>query len=449
MALCLHYSATAQTTTRSVNTAAQLTTAITEARNGSGLWEIHLSEGEYNLTAIQRLRTGVSIIGAANGGTKITSTNVIFEMEAGSNLDTSYIKNLTLTTDGAGGLGGGVVRILNDISTRVVIDNCNISTKVQNLGGAVLVASDAAYVRIENTIIHDCFANMGGAIYVNRGTVDINHSKIFDNEAGTSGGAVYSTGGAIVNVFRTFVVGNTSQAGGAGFHLAAGLSTLNLTNAIIVGNESKSGAQIGGIAAGASVVNIEKTIITDNIQGDISTAGTFTIDSSIIGYNYHYDGQIITDIIESSNIQIGSDGTVVINLPTHQGNVLIPFPFGDNCMDIGAECIPLPFIFDKSDKFACVGDEVIFTVNIGTATGIMKYTIYEVGSVGPGVELVIEEESAGVVSLKRTWNEPVAGDFIIKVEYAAGKFARSGEIQVIIIPLAESKVGHIKNITDS
>ncbi|MCT7958469.1 Calx-beta domain-containing protein [Laspinema palackyanum] len=114
-------------------------------------------------------------------------------------------------------------------------------------------------------------ANYGGGIH-NRGTVNLNHSIVRNNQVyGANGGGVFNAG--ILNVTNSTISGNSAEpnpdnVGGQGGGIW-NTGTVNLTNSTISGNRSSFKA---GNLSGAGIYNSE--------------SGTVTLSNSTIANNY-------------------------------------------------------------------------------------------------------------------------------------------------------------------
>ena len=145
--------------------------------------------------------------------------------------------------------GGGVI-FVSGTGTNVTVEDCSI-------GGAITVGETA--VRGNN-------AKLGGAIFVENGTVNVNGTTLTENSASENGGAIYVKNGT-VNVSGNSVISNNSAYHGAAIGLI-NKATVNVEASTISNNVSTSDG--GAIWMQGGVLNLNAGTL---IEGNTAASG--------------------------------------------------------------------------------------------------------------------------------------------------------------------------------
>jgi Ca2+-binding RTX toxin-like protein len=170
-----------------------------------------------------------------------------------------------MTIDGA----GHSVTVSGNNAVRVFAVNYGVTSNLQNLivanghanvGGGI--ANNGGTLNINDCTFESNTADNGGGIHNNGGTVNIANSTFELNTTGGKGGGIYNTG--TMNITNSTVAGNRatqydSMGGGIYNH-----NTLNITNSTLSGNSAPSG---GGIRIDGGTVTLRNTIVANNTQG--------------------------------------------------------------------------------------------------------------------------------------------------------------------------------------
>jgi hypothetical protein len=460
----LHFIGLAQNT-HSVTTQAELTTALTAARNGH---IIEIAPGTYELTSTVNIRHGITIRGSMVNGfpvldsggnaTTIIRTNApsLFNVQipAGHNpFRISNVQFLRMQSQGGGGNSNGGFINATGATTVVELNNLRVSTHVANQGGAIYLASSAqmtinnstffdcrsssnggvvfmtggSKMTVNNSVftgnhsesgqrqagggvfavtgslteltIDDCIMNSntsaghGGVFYVDGAIVTVSNSDMFDNEIppGRNGGAAYLTGNARMTVSHSFIVGNRSKQGGAGFFLN-GRNDLFLNFVTMVGNIN-SGNSEGAIGADInSNINITGSVITGNetsgpFGNDLPSGIGITVNNSVVGTDFVVNGDtVIPDVVGPGDVVIDSTDpnniVIIVSIPTTipgpgGTTITIPIPLDeDGNPTIGAGggghagFNPVSIMFSVSNNLVCVDEQVTFTVQTAHFTNV-------------------------------------------------------------------------------
>lgn len=233
-----------------ITTAAQLTTAVTQAQSGScpGSDVIDLAGNTITFTtassdsALPTVTTGLTIMNGAI--TRVSSVAFRFILVGPTG-------NLTLTDvtfsnglgPASGDVGGGAVlnRGFLQVSGGAFLQN---SAGVGGDGGAIL---NEGVLTVSDSELGSGGARAGGGVY-NSGSATVLRSTIFDNSAtGGAGGGVASVGA--LELRDSLVHGNSSTSGGAGVDLAAAPATTPawvLANSTIADNTGAFGVHHDG-----------------------------------------------------------------------------------------------------------------------------------------------------------------------------------------------------------
>lgn len=212
------------------------------------------------------------IIGPAVGVTVSgNNTSRIFSV-SGSSFTILTISNMTMT-NGKGLMGGAI--FANGVT--LDLDNCKFSsnTATSVAGGAIAVINDGG-VDAANCVFQNNFASgVGGAIAIlgsdDSGGIILTESVLSGNSSGTSGGAVYAE--SLIRITSCSVTGNSATSGGA-FHFNEAyvevLTPAYITNSTIANNSSSGdgGAVfLTNLESGDSFAIVNSTL-TGNSSGN-------------------------------------------------------------------------------------------------------------------------------------------------------------------------------------
>ena len=348
---------------------------------GSGVDEIVLPAGIYELTLGSQLAVASSLIIAGSGrmdtivqgaSSRGTASHRVFGILSGNATVTAVTIRYGKSSDG-GGIrnvgslvlkdviiaendghsldGGGIVNYGSLVLRDAVVSNNNVSGLfagggiANNNGDMTILDSDisgneAAYgggiynhsvgatLEISTSTISDNYAReIGGGIY-NQGPLTIENSSIVDNSANLyDGGGIY-TGNADATITNSTIVGNqTVQRGGGIYHYNG---TLTLTGSAVVGN----GASRGGGIYNRDVANLSYTDVSTNTAssdgGGIFSygGGVSTINTSTIMYNEgRHGGGIFNGIgstlsVTRSTISYNIGGGILNNGDASAGGIM-------------------------------------------------------------------------------------------------------------------------------
>ena len=508
-----------------VNTLAELNSALTgtsSAREGD---TIQIGPGTIGpITATYTISAGITIQGSVNSDgtpatTLITSSARMFNITTSAGAGVVTIENLVITAQSqAGNPGAGFINATG-ANTNIVVDNVVASgfraTQGNNAGGVIAVGAGAqmivrnsmfndnqgrhggvfgvtgatTYLEVENSRMYENSATNGdGAVFhITAGTVLVINSHIYDNTLppARQGGTAYLTGGATMTVHRTYIVGNTTTHGGAGFLLDRGCNTLNLSFVSIVGNNN-FGQAAGAIGAGVcDTINITHSLIT----GNLTTGGNFgndltpgaginiAIDSSIVGEDYFINNDsVIHGVISPGDVVVGEDGHVIVNLQDYiideGGNIIeIPYPRDEDYnINIGAggsgktQIISISVVLTVSDSVPCVDASVTFTVEmrniqyVKLASENIEYRLYLM--VGSSRVLIESKTTNTITGTTFTINRPnvalerfrVTAEYTINAVDIIGRITpeqknqiSNEQILMVVPPLEISGIDHSRN----
>jgi len=503
---------TAQQTEWTVSNPTQLATAITaanaasQAANGVGRWIINVNPGTYAITSgydapTYRLRPGISIVGGSPQPVfNYTGTGCIFLIENMPG-DTVFIKNLIMQNPGAGGwVNGGGIRAVG-ANAKLIVDNCNMSTKAGNGGGAMYVAN-GAFVQVNNSNFYNCNGQHGGVFRVSNATLHINNSKMYNNTSqlggvfyienngnvkvmnseiydnvvsgGAQGGAAYLIGSSTIELIHTIIARNTSSNGGSGFHLQ-GYNTLILRFCTMVGNNNVGWAA-GGISAGdPCTIIIENSIVSGNnttgpLGDDLPPNVNIDIENSFVGEDYVVSNDPDADcqpncvyegVLDLDSIHIGDSGSVTIHIPTEvdtdSGTITLPIPKdpegnptigagGDDDQGQSQATLRLTVF----DSIMCAGDSTIFTLRLNNHSGSALYRLFEIDSNGTHILLASQSSGAGGVTFSIKPTAFVLAQYIATADEGQGgnnQLFTSNQVFILIVPRpAVDKIDHSQNV---
>ncbi|RHX99781.1 hypothetical protein DYB36_013603, partial [Aphanomyces astaci] len=157
------------------------------------------------------------------------------------------------------------------------------------LGGGIYVELSSVY--LEQSVVSQCSANYGGAIYAYNSSVTLNNSRITDNLALLDGGGIYADGSSAVSGWNSFIQSNSATRYGGG------VFTLGLANVLwsdplgpleIALNVASYG---GGVAINGSLASSNVRLTSNNATTDggglyLLTASSVSDSNSVIMLNH-------------------------------------------------------------------------------------------------------------------------------------------------------------------
>jgi predicted outer membrane repeat protein len=167
--------------------------------------------------------------------------------------------------------------------------------RATGFAGGGIGKGGAGTLELDSVWLFDNFADQGGGIFLNRGTVSIRDSTLSNNEATFGGGAIVARRANMVDppgtatLTNSTLTNNRAKEFGGAINVAEG-ATVTILSSTIAGNTANSDNTIsgdgGGIFNNASIVNIANTILAGNSVGagggsNSQCLGTF----SSSGYN--------------------------------------------------------------------------------------------------------------------------------------------------------------------
>ena len=182
------------------------------------------------------------------------------------------------SSDAAGGSGGGLYA---NISGTITITG-------STFGGETTVSEQT--VSLGNTA-----SNLGGGLYVNSGSLNINGSTIQNNTASVHGGGMFTLGSNVTiaanGTTLSQITGNTATLNGGGIYNQSG--SLTISGTMIGGTDSTAGNTAGGSGGGIynsnGAVTLSKMTMANNAAGvnggAIFSDSDLTIVNSTLAYN--------------------------------------------------------------------------------------------------------------------------------------------------------------------
>ncbi|MGI9174585.1 MAG: T9SS type A sorting domain-containing protein [Rhodothermales bacterium] len=250
-----------------------------------------------NITIDGRAVPGLIISGGWNGVRSSTVGNRIFILPNTSS-PTFSLNDLTLKNGNAGPAGGGS-------STGNPVNN----------GGAIYL--EKGTLNLDRVTIRNSHANDGAAIKIQEGTLNATRSAFFGNEARDDGGAIDTGGGGanptanLTNVTISNNQAGTTNSGGTGGAIRVD-GVLNLTYVTIAHNnaDADGGLDVNGTANVRNSIVIGNTKYTDTTNNTGSAASECGVNTGAIvndqGYNRQSSGG-------GCNFNAGTSGTTTVS----------------------------------------------------------------------------------------------------------------------------------------
>jgi len=245
--------------------------------------------------------------------------------------------NVTLNVSGGkltvadfigGGIGGADNNLIGwakvsisggDISGRTVMrastsDGCEfkmtggkLTSPITNQpGGAVYMIDPNGVATMSGGTIYGCTGTTGGAIYMSGGTFTISGDAVMQNNQATDGGAVYLDGTGKLEIAGGTIQGNTVSGNGGALYLKAG--EFSMTGGKVMTNQSTNGNG-AGVYIASGVVNVSGGEVTAN-KATKGKGGGFYVNGGTVTLSY---GTIVSNqaalagggiCLEGSSIQV-------------------------------------------------------------------------------------------------------------------------------------------------
>jgi predicted outer membrane repeat protein len=136
----------------------------------------------------------------------------------------------------------------------------------------------------------------GGAVYNSHGNLSLEHSDFSFNQAGISGGGIYSISADVLTLWHCSLSSNSAIYDGGAVYTES-VSAVDITNSLITYNDADYG---GGIAnTGATAANLVHCTISDNTAiigaGIYNSVATAVIQNSIVSNTIIPTGSVTVD----------------------------------------------------------------------------------------------------------------------------------------------------------
>ena len=304
---------------------------IIEFSNSLANQRITLSLGE-----LPEITSGISINGLGQNETLIDANNRsrIFTISLGGSLT---VHELTLT-NGSSDLGGAI-RASNGSLT---INNSKLNNNYASNSGGAIDTSTGASVTITNSIISNNSAGSagGGLTVFNTMSVSVNNSIVEGNSSNFNGGGIFVQSRASLALTNSTVTNNSSDGSGGGLHSSAE-GIISVESTTISNNTAGSvggGTHSTGSKAGGNGIVLRNSILSGNTAANEGheSSGDVGIYNSLVGNETLTFVQAIdgATLDTNDNIIATSDG----NRPTAIQNIILPL--GDNGGPTSTHALP-------------------------------------------------------------------------------------------------------------
>ncbi len=168
----------------------------------------------------------------------------------------------------------------NEETELAILDGFTIRNAYYNeSGGAIDIGVAYTKPTIQNCIIEDCYANIGGGMFVHHGASVILENCIFRNNTSNGAGAIYMSNEMGMNAEINNCVIENNQANSSGGAIGLYFSRPTISNSTFIGNTAEgSGGAIIGTVASASFYNCT---FTQNTA--VESGGALSLFESHIG----------------------------------------------------------------------------------------------------------------------------------------------------------------------
>ncbi len=181
---------------------------------------------------------------ALSGGLTIdgngSSRHFVFEE------DTTNVLNHLMLANGYRGDSGGAIFL--NAGCLLTLYNSTLSSNTAIWGGAIYI--NQGTLTLNHCTLADNyaypvpaqFAGSGGAIFNGNGTLTLNNSALVGNSASLDGGSIFNYQGSLTLNHAT-LAGNSATYYGGGIYVSA-VATLNATNSIVAANSAPTGSNL-------------------------------------------------------------------------------------------------------------------------------------------------------------------------------------------------------------
>jgi predicted outer membrane repeat protein len=184
-----------------------------------------------------------TIVVPANGLDLISGPDLVFDA-------TGY--NVTLS-------GNSANRVLYVHNQNVTLRHLTIANGKAGVGGGVWVQSGSLTVE-HSTFTGNTATGGGGGAYLQSGSLTVEHSTFTGNSATTEGGAILS--GGTLTIANSVITSNSAMGDGGGVHTGVNSNNTTINDSTISGNTA--GERGGGIALDSGFATISRSTISGN-----------------------------------------------------------------------------------------------------------------------------------------------------------------------------------------
>src|SRR3990167_1264951 len=187
-----------------------------------------------------------------------------------------FINYCTIQSNSASGI------YAYNLSGTLKITNSTISNNASSSGGGIYCSGGGTKTISNNTISNNT-ASYGGGIYCSGGTNTISNNTISNNTTSSYGGGIYCSGTNTIS--NNMISNNTASSYGGGIYCSSGTNTIS--NNMISNNTASSGC---GIRCDSGTNTISNNMISNNTASSYSggifcSSGTNTISNNHIVRN--------------------------------------------------------------------------------------------------------------------------------------------------------------------
>ncbi len=204
-----------------------------------------------------------------------------------------------------------VMRVMTVNEANVTLRNTTIMGGNDGPGGGIYVRNGGLTLENSN-IVDNIISTQGAGLFLLESDLVMTGSTLSGNEAGDEGGALFfsnSVNGKATISNSTFT-DNQAEVGGA-VYIASG--TVDILDSVISGNDASEDG--GGIHQPSGTLTVERTTLDDNTApaygGSISTSGDLNLSYSTVSNSNAYAG---------GGLFVGRSGQATISNSTFSGN---------------------------------------------------------------------------------------------------------------------------------
>jgi len=315
---------------------------------------VRIAQGTYYPPSTIEVPTGVQIIGAGLGLTRIWGvggpSGPVFRFQgadANTRLEGVEVR-------GGGGTEGGAVQIIGAMeSDAPMITACQfIDNGVSDNGGAMYI--DKGMYSYCRPLIMSCEFNgneageSGGAIYVTFGANPFIMGCTFSNNGASGvrpagGGAIFITGAYARITGCEIVDGGAPSGTGGGISITNPTGWVEIQRTLIAGNDADYG---GGVALNSTsyMTYMENCRIEDNVStSDAGGMRVYDASVDIDGCSFVGNHKVVDDQPGALSVLTGADVTVRSSLFHNNGSVNVP------ASPTGSLAITYSFVNEKVD----------------------------------------------------------------------------------------------------